>query len=84
MTLQVVGAGLPRTGTSTLTVALEHLLGGRSYHMSVIPGHPFDLGVGWNQALAGETPNSDHLILVHGFYAYFIRIQILKTTWTNH
>jgi hypothetical protein len=61
MTLQVVGAGLPRTGTSSLGVALEHLLGGRSYSMSVIPGHPFDLGSGWNQALAGGAPDWDHL-----------------------
>src|SRR4051812_36569265 len=57
MSLQVVGAGLPRTGTSSLTVALERLLGGRVAHMSTIPGHPFDLGGGWNQALAGETPD---------------------------
>ena len=61
MTLQIVGAGLPRTGTSSLTVALEQLLGGRSYHMSVIPGHPFDLGEGWHQALAGGTPDWDQL-----------------------
>jgi hypothetical protein len=61
MSLRVVGAGLPRTGTATLTIALEHLLGGRTYHMSVIPGHPFDLGAGWNQALAGETPDWDQL-----------------------
>lgn len=59
MSLRVVGAGLPRTGTNTLMVALEHLLGGRCYHMSVIPGHPFDLGDGWNLALAGGTPDWD-------------------------
>lgn len=57
MTLRVVGAGLPRTGTASLTVALEQLLGGRVAHMSTIPGHPFDLGTGWNQALAGDTPD---------------------------
>lgn len=61
MTLQIIGAGLPRTGTSSLTIALGQLLGGRSYHMSVIPGHPFDLGGGWNQALAGGTPDWDQL-----------------------
>src|SRR5689334_18926795 len=55
MTLRVVGAGLPRTGTSSLTVSLERLLGGRVAHMSTIPGHPFDLVPGWNQALAGDT-----------------------------
>ena len=62
MTLRVVGAGLPRTGTSSLTIALEHLLGGRIHHMSTIPGHPFDLGTGWNQALAGDMPDWDQLL----------------------
>ncbi len=55
--LRVVGAGLPRTGTHSLRIALEQLLGGPCYHMSVIPGHPFDLGVDWDHALAGESPD---------------------------
>jgi hypothetical protein len=62
MNLRVVGAGLPRTGTASLGVALEHLLGGRIYRMSMIPGHPFDLGSGWNQALAGGTPDWGQLL----------------------
>ncbi len=53
MSLRVVGAGLPRTGTSSLRKALEHHLGGRCHHMSAIPSHPFDLGEGWDKALAG-------------------------------
>lgn len=57
MNLRVVGAGLPRTGTQSLGTALVYLLSGRSYHMSVIPGHPFALGVEWDRALAGETPD---------------------------
>jgi hypothetical protein len=57
MSLRVIGAGLPRTGTASLGTALEYLLGGRYYHMSVIPGHPFDLGEGWDLALAGGTPD---------------------------
>lgn len=61
MNLRVIGAGLPRTGTSSLGTALEQLLGGRWYHMSVIPGHPFDLGDGWNQALAGDAVDWDRL-----------------------
>jgi hypothetical protein len=61
MSLQVVGAGLPRTATHSLQEALEYLLGGRCYHMREVPGHPFDLGPGWNQALAGETPDWDQL-----------------------
>lgn len=61
MKLQVVGAGLPRTGTHSLKQGLEHLLGGPCYHMTVIPGHPFDLGDSWNRALAGNTPDWDQL-----------------------
>jgi hypothetical protein len=57
MTLRVVGAGLPRTGTTSLAIALEQLLGGQVHHMRTIPGHPFDLGAGWNRALANETPD---------------------------
>lgn len=57
MSLRVVGAGLPRTGTHSLQIAPEQLLGGRCYHMREIPGHPFDLGEGWNQAQTGDTPD---------------------------
>ena len=60
--LRVVGAGLPRTGTHSLQIALEQLLGGRCYHMREIPGHPFDLGDGWERALAGDTTNLDKLL----------------------
>jgi Sulfotransferase domain len=52
--LRVVGAGLPRTGTQSLQTALVRLLGQPCYHMSVIPGHPFDLGEPWRSAFAGE------------------------------
>jgi hypothetical protein len=36
MGLQVIGAGLPRTGTRSLRAALETLLGGSCYHMSTL------------------------------------------------
>lgn len=62
MSLRVVGAGLPRTGTSSLVQALEHLLGGPCYHMTKIPGHPYDLGVGWKHALADNAPDWDRII----------------------
>ncbi|MFW6097791.1 MAG: sulfotransferase family protein [Chloroflexota bacterium] len=61
MKLNVVGAGLPRTGTSSLKQALERLLGGPCYHMSVIRGHPFDLGRGWKRALSGDAVDWDQL-----------------------
>ena len=57
MTLRVIGAGLPRTGTASLKEALELLLGGNCYHMRELPGHPFDLGEGWAKALAGQAPD---------------------------
>ncbi len=56
-TLRIVGAGLPRTGSHSLKLALERLTGGRCYHMREIPGHPFDLGPGWRTALAGGSPS---------------------------
>ena len=62
MNLRVVGAGLPRTGTHSLQLALEHLLNGRCYHMREIPGHPFDLGPDWNLALEGGTPDWNQLL----------------------
>jgi len=62
MNLKVVGAGLPRTGTKSQQIALEHLLDGSCYHMSEIPGHPFDLGDDWNRALAGDTVDWERLL----------------------
>ena len=40
MTLRVVGAGLGRTGTHTLKVVLERLLGGPCHHMVEVFQHP--------------------------------------------
>jgi len=61
MTLQVVGAGLPRTGTASLKEALELLLCGECHHMRELPGHPFELGEGWSHALAGQAPDWEQL-----------------------
>jgi hypothetical protein len=33
--------------------------------MSVIPGHPFELGAGWDQALEGDTPDWNELTNGH-------------------
>ena len=53
MALRVVGAGLGRTGTSSLKLALEELLGGRCYHMLEAIERPADTAV-WKAALRGE------------------------------
>jgi Sulfotransferase domain len=38
--LQVIGAGLARTGTASLKLALETLLGKPSYHMFEVFANP--------------------------------------------
>ncbi len=51
--LQVVGAGLGRTGTHSLKLALERLLDGPCYHMIEVWGHPDHLDM-WRRAALGE------------------------------
>ncbi len=53
MALRVVGAGLGRTGTNSLKVALERLLGGRCYHMWELIERPDDTAA-WHAAVRGE------------------------------
>jgi hypothetical protein len=53
MSLQVVGAGLGRTGTHSLKVALEQLLGGPCYHMVEVFGHPEHVPA-WTAAMRDE------------------------------
>ena len=53
--VRVLGAGLPRTATASLRIALQQLLGGSCHHMSAIPGHPFNLGPQWKRALDGDA-----------------------------
>jgi hypothetical protein len=54
MALEVVGAGLGRTGTHSLKLALEQLLGGPCYHMYEVMQHPDDIAV-WQAAADGEA-----------------------------
>ena len=53
MGLQVVGAGVGRTGTMSLKYALEHLLGAPCYHMIEVLGHP-DHVEQWQRAADGK------------------------------
>lgn len=53
MSLRVIGAGLGRTGTMSLKLALEHLLGGPCYHMTELFQHPGHL-LHWQNAADGE------------------------------
>ena len=56
MGLRMIGAGLGRTGTNSLKVALEQLLGGTCYHMFEVHQRPDHFDV-WAQAYAGNLPD---------------------------
>jgi hypothetical protein len=56
VSLRAIGAGLPRTGTKSLQVALERLLGGRCYHMHEVFANLDHVPV-WRQALCGTHPD---------------------------
>ena len=60
MALKVVGVGLGRTGTNSLKLALEHLLGGPCYHMFELIAHPHQVPQ-WEQAVRGEQGDWDAL-----------------------
>ena len=53
MSLRVVGAGVGRTGTHSLKIALERLVGGRCHHMVEILGDPSQAAV-WMDAIDGR------------------------------
>ncbi len=53
MDLKVVGAGVGRTGTHSLKLALEQLLGGPCHHMLEVLGDPAQVP-GWMDAIDGK------------------------------
>lgn len=59
MTLRVVGPGVGRTGTSSLKLALERLLGGRCHHMADVLADRDRQLRRWGPALRGEDVNWD-------------------------
>ena len=64
--LKVVGAGVGRTGTHSLKVALEQLLGGTCHHMVEVFAHPDEVPV-WTDAIDGKTV--DWAALMQGYTA---------------
>tara|TARA_Y100000588_G_scaffold376969_1_gene455418 strand:+ start:3390 stop:4016 length:627 start_codon:yes stop_codon:yes gene_type:complete len=56
MTLRVIGAGIGRTGTTSLKKALEQLLGEPCYHMHEVFFRPDDVAV-WHAAAIGDMPD---------------------------
>jgi hypothetical protein len=58
--LTVIGAGLPRTATTSLKAALERLGFGPCHHMFEILHHP-EQGERWRDAMSGEAPDWDRV-----------------------
>jgi hypothetical protein len=58
--LKIIGAGLGRTGTASLQLALQQLLDGRCYHMIEVFGHPEHVPL-WHGAMKGDLPDWDAL-----------------------
>src|SRR5690348_17688343 len=65
MTLRIIGAGLGRTGTKSLKLALEQLLGAPCYHMSEVFQHPEHIPH-WHAAARGEMPDWHALFAGYG------------------
>ncbi len=66
MTLRIVGAGLPRTGTFSLKTALELLLDGPCYHMLELVQNLEHVPT-WHDAVRGKMP--DWLAFLSGYSA---------------
>jgi hypothetical protein len=66
MTLRAIGAGLGRTGTMSLKLGLEKLLGGPCYHMLEVFPRPDHVAM-WHGAVRGTMPDWDELF--EGFVA---------------
>lgn len=64
MSLRVIGAGWPRTGTFSLKIALERLLGGRCYHMFELMTNPGEV-IAWEQALDGDISGVNTMLAGH-------------------
>jgi hypothetical protein len=61
MALKVVGAGVGRTGTNSLKLALEQLLGGRCHHMFEMVADPAQTP-GWTDAIEGRDVDWQKLL----------------------
>ncbi|MEY2461389.1 MAG: hypothetical protein QOG30_3219 [Acidimicrobiaceae bacterium] len=62
MSLAVVGAGVGRTGTHSLKLALEQLLGGPCHHMLEVFGNAEQQVPGWIDAIEGRPVDWDKLL----------------------
>ena len=68
--LVVIGAGLPRTGTTSTKTALEVLLGGHCYHMkSLIGGNGGDREH-WLKAMQNQIQKNEKILSDQDWIAF--------------
>lgn len=65
MSLKIIGAGQGRTGTNSLKLALEKLLGKPCYHMFEAIDHPEHMPV-WTEAARGNPPDWHSFLGAYG------------------
>jgi hypothetical protein len=65
VTLRVIGAGLARTGTMSLKIVLEQLLGCRCYHMFEVFANPDHIPF-WNDAIRGDPLSWNMFLKAYG------------------
>ena len=65
MEMRVVGAGVGRTGTHSLKIALEQLLGAPCHHMVEVFAHPEQVPV-WTDAIEGRPVDWHALLADYG------------------
>lgn len=67
MGLRIIGAGLPRTGTSSLKLAIERLIGEPCYHMFEVIEHRDTHGPLWHQIVVdGDLEPLDRVFEGYG------------------
>jgi hypothetical protein len=65
MSLKIIGAGLGRTGTHTLALALEKLNFGPCYTVNTLKKNPLHVAI-WNEAISGKTVDWQSLYQGYG------------------
>ena len=79
MSLKVIGAGLGRTGTMSLKIALERLLDGPCYHMTELFNHLEQHTSLWHASARGEDVNWDNV-----FSGYIAAVdEPVSTQWES-
>lgn len=63
--LRVIGAGLARTGTTSLKLALEQLLQRPAYHWREMVANPEHITV-WHEAVRGRAPDWNMFLQAYG------------------